>query len=88
MEAIHYIYSMAIKIVHRKLGKERADGIAYQDDNEIHIDERLKKKDYFLTVVHELLHMYFPDLSEASVDKISRKMCSELWRLKFRRTDE
>jgi len=78
---------MSIKIVHRKLGKEHADGLAYKEHNEIHIDERLKKREYMLTVLHELLHMYFPDLSESKVDKISRKMCSELWKLKFRRTD-
>jgi hypothetical protein len=78
---------MSIKIVHRKLGRERADGLAYTGHNEIHIDERLKKKEYMRITIHELLHMYFPDLSESKVDKISRKMCGELWKLKFRRTD-
>lgn len=78
---------MGVKVVHRKLGREKSDGLAYFDTNEIHIDERLKKRDYMLTVLHELLHIYFPDLSETKVDKISRKMCSELWKLKFRRTD-
>lgn len=78
---------MGVKVVHRKLGKEQADGIAYTEHNEIHIDERLKKKEYMRIVIHELLHIYFPDLSESVVDRTSRKMCTELWKLKFRRTD-
>jgi hypothetical protein len=31
-----------MKVVRRKLGKEKADGLAHIDDNTIEIDERLK----------------------------------------------
>lgn len=78
---------MAIKVVHRKLGRERSDGLAYKEDKEIHIDERLKKKDYILTVLHELLHVCFPEMTEKRVDAASKKICNELWKLKIRRID-
>jgi len=75
------------KVVHRKLGKEQSLGLAYKEDGEIHIDERLKKKEYLLVVIHELLHVYFPELSEKKVESISKKICNDLWKLKFRRVD-
>jgi hypothetical protein len=78
---------MSTKVIHRKLGKEKADGLAYKEDKEIHIDERLKGKRYILTAMHELIHVYFPELSESKVDKISRGMTNDLWKLKIRRID-
>lgn len=76
------------KVIHRKLGKEKADGLAFQEDKEIHIDERLKSKDYFLTALHELLHIHAPKLSEKQVISLSTKLCDDLWSMKFRRVDE
>ena len=78
---------MPVKVIHRKLGREKAEGLAYKEDNEIHIEERMRKKPYLLVVIHELLHIYFPKLSEKEVDRISKKICNDLWRLKFRRID-
>jgi len=83
----YYICIMAIKVIHKKLGRQMADGLAFKDEKEIHIDERLKKKEYILTVIHELLHICFPEMSEKRVDAASKKICNELWKLKIRRTD-
>ena len=55
----------------------------YKGYDEIHVDERMNKKPYMLVVIHELLHIYFPNLSEKEVDKISKKICNDLWKLKF-----
>jgi hypothetical protein len=76
------------KVIHRKLGREQADGLAYDELNEVHIDERLRKKEYLLVVIHELLHVYFPDWTERQVVKYSKMMCNDLWKLKFRKVDE
>jgi len=35
---------MKPKIVNRKLGKHKADGLAYIEDNEIHLDTRMAGK--------------------------------------------
>jgi Zn-dependent peptidase ImmA (M78 family) len=76
------------KIIHRKLGKEQADGLAYKEAKEIHIDERLTGQDYILTVIHELLHIHLPKFSEKQVDSLSKKLTNDLWNLKIRRVDE
>lgn len=78
---------MKTKVVHRKLGKEKADGLAYKEYHEIHIDERLKGKSYILTVIHELLHVHLPDLTEEEIVELSKNLCNDLWQLKIRRVD-
>lgn len=75
------------KVVHRKLGREKADGLAYKEFNEIHIDERLTGRDYILTAIHELLHIHEPKMSEKRVDTLSKKLTNDLWNLKIRRID-
>lgn len=78
----------ATKVVVRKLGREQADGLAYKDYSEIHIDERLKGKDYILTLIHELIHIHQPEFSEDVVIRLSNLLTNDLWRLKIRRIDE
>jgi len=77
----------ATKVVHRKLGREQAHGLAFKEEKEIHLDERLRKREYLETTIHELLHIYFPDLPERKVNAIAKKMSKDLWKLKFRRVD-
>lgn len=76
------------KVVHKKLGRHQADGLAFKEDKEIHLDERLKSKEYFLTAIHELLHIHQPKMTEKQVSSLSIKLCNDLWDLKFRRVDE
>ncbi len=76
------------KIIHRKLGKEQADGLAYSETKEIHIDSRLKGKNYLETAIHELLHIYRTDFTEGEVDKLAKALTKDLWSLKIRRIDE
>lgn len=77
----------ATRVVHRKLGREGADGLAFKEEGEIHIDMRLMKREYLETTIHELLHIYFPMLAERNVNAIAKKMSKDLWKLKFRRVD-
>lgn len=75
------------KVVHKKLGKENAWGLCYKDRNEIHIDSRLKGRDYFQTICHELIHNHCPDLIEEKVEDLSTRLFEDLWALGFRKTD-
>lgn len=75
------------KIVHRKLGKERAYGIAYTEENKMEIDPRLKGYRYLLYLLHEHFHLKHPDWSETKVRKESSKTALFLWGLGFRKVD-
>lgn len=75
------------KIVHRKLGKERAYGIAYTEENTMEIDPRLKGYRYLLYMLHEHFHLKHPDWSETKVRKESSKTAKFLWDEGFRKVD-
>jgi hypothetical protein len=75
------------KIVHRKLGKEKADGLAWTDENKMEIDIRLKGYRYLLTALHEHFHLKHPDWSETKVNRESSKTARFLWGLGFRKVD-
>jgi len=88
IEKFKKIIMKKTKVVHRKLGKEQALGLAYKEDKEIHLDERMVGKEYLTTAIHELLHIHLPKFSEKQVDLLSRKLGNDLWNLKIRRVDE
>lgn len=75
------------KIVHRKLGKERAYGLAYTEDNLMVIDPRLTGYRYLLYLLHEHFHLKHPDWSETKVRKESSKTARFLWDIGFRWVD-
>jgi hypothetical protein len=72
------------QVVHRKLGKERAYGIAYTEENTMEIDIRLKGYRYMLYLLHEHFHLKHPDWSESKVIKESRKTARFMWQMGFR----
>jgi hypothetical protein len=72
------------QVVHRKLGKERAYGIAYTEENTMEIDIRLKGYRYMLYLLHEHFHLKHPDWSESKVVKESRKTARFMWQMGFR----
>ena len=55
---------MRIKVVYRKLGKEKVYGWANSENNSIEIDERLKGKKQLEIILHEALHLLHPELEE------------------------
>ncbi len=69
-----------IKVIHRKLGKHKAIGLAYCEERVIHIDERLKGEEWFYVILHECLHVQNPKWSEIKVIGHSREMASIVWR--------
>ena len=76
------------KVVHRKLGKEKAWGLADIENNTIEIDERLTGYRYLLYSLHEHYHLKHPDWSETKVKKESSKTARFLWDLGFRWVDQ
>lgn len=78
---------MKIKVSHRKLGKEKAWGLAYNGFNKIELDVTLKGKRHLLYLLHESLHIIHPEWSETKVIKVSRIMCKLLWDQKYRKID-
>jgi hypothetical protein len=77
-----------VKVIHRKLGKERAVGLAHTDRNLIEIDPRQKPKNLLDTYIHEFIHIRFPDWSENKVKKEAKALTKFLWDLKYRKIDE
>lgn len=76
-----------MKVVYRKLGKERAWGQAHTDSNTIEIDPRLKGRKKMEILIHEALHILNPDMSETKVLEQGRKIANLLWKQHFRQVD-
>jgi len=77
---------MKIKVIHKKLGREQAHGIA-ESDGIVYIDSRLKGKKHLEILLHECMHLLNPiDDEELIVDK-SVTLCNILWKQGYRRVD-
>lgn len=76
-----------MKVVYRKLGKERAWGQAHTDSNTIEIDPRLKGRKKMEILIHEALHILNPDMSETKVLDQGRRIANLLWKQHFRQVD-
>jgi len=75
-----------IRIIEKKLGRERAWGLCWQGCNLIEIDPRVPARRYLQTLTHELLHaVYKEKLSEHMVCKGARFISKGLWQMGFRR---
>lgn len=74
-----------IKIVERKLGHERAFGQAWRGEGLIEIDPRQSSRNYLDTLIHEGMHIVFPDMSEYKVRRSANQLSSLVWRQNFRR---
>lgn len=76
-----------VKIVERKLGREKADG-QHWSDGLIEIDPRQTPKGYLGTLVHEALHEAYPDLEEDDVLRGDAILTEALWRMNYRRVSQ
>lgn len=74
-----------IRIKERKLGRERAWGLAYKSDGLIEIDPRMVARRYLDTLIHEMLHILFPDASETKVNRAARAIAIAAWEKGYRR---
>lgn len=75
------------KVIQRKLGRQKALGIADDKKHIILIDPRQKSKQFLGTLIHEKLHLIFPDWSETKVLKIERELKNFLWDNGYRKVD-
>ena len=75
------------KVIWRKLGKEKAWGMATCDPTSptIEIDTRLSPRRELEVLCHEQLHISLPDLPEAHIDRLGKEMSRNLWSQNYRR---
>ena len=74
-----------VKITEKKLAREKAEGQAYKKARKIEIDPRLTNRTRLETLIHELLHVLFPDMTEYRVRKTALELCDRLWEDGYRR---
>lgn len=74
-----------LKVVERKLGREEALGLCWKKTGLVEIDPRLDSKAYLDTLIHEMLHLYFPEEEEWRIAKVATKMANALWFRQYRR---
>jgi hypothetical protein len=75
-----------LKIRDRKLGKEKAHGLAHAPDL-IEIDPSQNSRERLDTVCHEALHLLLPDESEVRIIALANRMSDLLWRDRWRRVE-
>jgi len=78
-----------MKVIYRKLGKERAWGQAHIDEpgGLIELDSTLKGAKKLEILLHEILHILNPEWSETKVIKQSKKIKKVLWNQNYRQVD-
>lgn len=74
-----------IRMVERKLGREGNFGQALHEDDTIEVDPRQEERERLDTIIHECIHLLFPDLSENNVRAVSRRITRVLWQDNWRR---
>jgi hypothetical protein len=74
------------QIIHRKLGKEQAHGLAFQEEGIIHIDSRINGLEHLDTLIHETLHILQPKWGEIRVLGNATEIARVLWEQGYRRT--
>lgn len=60
-------------------------GVCYPQKHLIEILESLMSSNYLETLIHELLHYYFPEATEKKVGKTAEIIAKALWDRRYRR---
>lgn len=74
------------KVIERKLGREKADGLYYHDI--IEIDPTLPPMRYLIVLVHEYLHHIQPEWSEEKVEAEGEALGRFLWKQGYRKVNQ
>ncbi len=74
------------KIIYKRFKK--VWGYADLTKNEISIDDRAKGKKHLEILIHETVHLLWPDASEEEVVKKSIILTNTLWHEMYRRVDD
>lgn len=73
------------KVSITKIPEKGVLGYAYQEEARIEIDPRQQSKEFLDTLIHELIHCFFPMLGEEYVEKMSTKIANQIWSKGYRR---
>jgi len=76
-----------IKVIHTKLGRERAWGQAHIGEFSIEVDIRQHGKKLLETYIHESFHLLFPEAEEEEVETKAIILTNLLWSQQYRRVD-
>ncbi|NBR43269.1 MAG: hypothetical protein EBU04_10585 [Verrucomicrobia bacterium] len=74
-----------VKVVWRKLGKEKAWGQATIGEGLVEVDPRLGAKRQLEVLIHEVTHLCHPEMTEAEVDRTGKMIARVLWSENYRR---
>jgi hypothetical protein len=77
-----------VKVIERKylrLDGHRALGIARQFERRIFIDPAQTTFSYANTLIHELMHIHFPEIVETRINQAACKIARALWDKNYRR---
>jgi hypothetical protein len=77
-----------LTIIDKKLYHRDLMGRAHFDKNLIEMNINLNSRLYLETLIHELLHLKFPALSEKKVESACQFIAKGIWKQKFRRLRE
>lgn len=77
----------SIHVRERKLGKERALGLAWASEGRVDIDPRQEPRERLNTLLHETIHCIFPDMKENDAIRVATLMSDALWYDKYRRVE-
>ena len=72
-------------IIHRKINKRSARGLAFTDTGIIHIDSRLRGLEHLEIMVHEIIHVQNDKWSEAKVIGHAKEISALLYKHGYRR---
>lgn len=78
------------KVIHKKLGREKAVGMTNElnPKSKIFIDPRQRPKSYLGTLIHEKLHLLFPEFSETKILKLEKELRDLLWENHYRQVKQ
>jgi len=72
-----------IKVQERRLNKYL--GYAYPEENLVEITPNQKPRQYLDTLIHELLHIMYPDDSETKISRNASTITHHIWKKGYRR---
>lgn len=76
-----------IKVIYKKLGRHKVYGFANCGYNEIEIDIRVKSKKHLELIIHESMHILFPEAEEEEVESKAIILTNTIWGEHYRRVD-
>ena len=77
-----------IKVIFKKLGRNKVYGMANLGYDEIEVDSRLKGKKLLEIIIHESMHLLMPEAEEDEIVKKSIILTNTLWQQGYRRIDD